>query len=109
MNFGETGPGVTLGYSGLNIERGTVNNFWFGFDEVRDKFTVGTITALNQVQIATTQVLATRADSLTDQSIVKWDNSLNQFIDSGKLISDLDNVAYTNINNNFSITQTFGE
>ncbi len=108
MNFGETGPGVTLGYSGLNIERGTVNNFWFGFDEVRDKFTVGTITALNQVQIATTQVLATRADSLTDQSIVKWDNSLNQFIDSGKLISDLDNVAYTNINNNFSITQTFG-
>lgn len=105
MNDGEVGAGVTLGFAGFEYDRGTANNFFLGFDEVRDGVVVGEITALNPSQIATAQLLATRADSLTDQGLVKWDSTLNQFVNSGKLITDLDNIAYTDVNNNFSVTQ----
>ena len=85
MNDGEAGAGVTLGYSGFNIDRGSSNNFWFGFDEVRDRFTVGTITALSAAQIATTQVIATREDSPTSNGLAYWDNVNNRFSTSSDI------------------------
>ena len=103
LNDGELGAGVTLGYSGFEIDRGSENAFWFGFDEVRERFTVGRISGLTTSEMSKTQVLATRSDTLTDQSIVKWDSTLNQLIDSGALISDF---ALNNIDNNFNVSQT---
>lgn len=112
MNDGEVGAGVTLGYSGLNIERGSSNNYWLGFDEVRDAFTVGEITALSAPQIATTQIVATRIDSPTDTYVAVWDagnNRLN-FVDPATVgggggsvnIGTSDQIPYVNsVNNNF--------
>lgn len=107
MNDGEVGIGVTNGFAGFEIDRGTSDSFWFGFDEVRNRFTVGTITGQSAAQIATTQVLATRADSLTNNAILKWDATANQLVDSGHLDTELDNLAYTNVDNNSSVLQTF--
>ncbi len=75
MNAGEVGLGVTLGYSGLDIDRGSQNNFWFGFDEVRDMFTVGEISSLSALQIATTQVVATIQDSPNNGGIPYYDST----------------------------------
>ena len=97
MNDGEVSNGVINGFSGLEIDRGSEENFFFGFDEVRDSFVVGQVSDLNTTEIATTQVLATREDNIDDQSIVKWDDATKQFVDSGKTIADLDNIAYTNV------------
>ena len=79
MNYGEVGAGVTLGYSGLNIERGTLDNFWLGFDEVRDAFTIGQITELSAAQIATTQLVATREDTPLDGGHAVWNSANNRF------------------------------
>jgi len=38
LNKGETGPGITLRYSGLEIDRGTLDNASFYFDENDDSF-----------------------------------------------------------------------
>jgi len=88
MNDGETGAGVTLGYSGLNIDRGTSNNYWFGFDEVRNRFTVGQISALDATNIASTQVVATREDSPTANGLPYWDSSNNRFSTSANATLD---------------------
>ncbi len=47
LNAGEEGAGVTSGFAGLNIDRGTLKNYWFGFDEVRKRFTIGKVSDLN--------------------------------------------------------------
>jgi hypothetical protein len=60
LNQGETGAGVTLGTSGIEIERGTETNKTFVWNETTDKWTVG----------AETFVAATvEATTLTDGSI----------------------------------------
>jgi len=41
LNSGETGAGVTKTYSGLKIDRGTVNPFFIVYDETYDYLTVG--------------------------------------------------------------------
>jgi len=79
MNDGEGGAGVSLGYSGLNVDRGTENNYWLGFDEVRDRFTVGQIATLDAANIATTQVVATREDTPTVNGLPYWDDTNNRF------------------------------
>jgi hypothetical protein len=88
MNDGEVGSGVTLGYSGLHIDRGGLDNFWLGFDEVRDLFTVGQITALSAGQIATTQVVATREDGPNDNGIAFWDSTQDLFETSSLFVYD---------------------
>ena len=44
LNKGETAAGVTLGTSGIEVERGTVANKTFVWDEATDKWTLGTET-----------------------------------------------------------------
>lgn len=99
MNNGEVGAGVTLGYSGLNIERGSADNFWFGFDEVRNAFSMGTITALSAPQIATTQLVATRIDSPTDGYIPYWENAQSRlnFDSFSNLLTASDITGMSNI------------
>lgn len=44
LNKGEAGAGVTLGTSGIEVERGTETNKTFVWDEATDKWTLGTET-----------------------------------------------------------------
>lgn len=41
LNFGETGAGVTLGYSGIQIDRGSLSDGLFVFDEASDSWLIG--------------------------------------------------------------------
>lgn len=43
INSGETGNGVSKYASGIEIDRGTANNLFIGFDETRDKLVTGLI------------------------------------------------------------------
>jgi hypothetical protein len=38
LNFGETGAGITLGYSGIQIDRGTLSQVSFLYDEAADSW-----------------------------------------------------------------------
>lgn len=42
LNVGETGPGISLRYSGLEIDRGTVDPVSFYYDENDDSFNIAT-------------------------------------------------------------------
>jgi hypothetical protein len=95
MNDGEAGAGVTLGYSGHYIDRGSANPYWMGFDEVRNTFTIGELTALNSTQIATTQAIATREDSPTINGIAVWSNTDNRFNTTVDLI--LNSISAANV------------
>ena len=79
INDGEVGAGVTLGYAGTYIDRGSANPYFFGYDEVRDGFVVGEITELSTAQIATAQMIATREDNPTDGGIAVWTDSEKRF------------------------------
>lgn len=83
QNDGEVGAGVTLGFSGTEVDRGTENNYFQGFDEVRDAYVIGMITSLIPAQIATCLVLAARADSIADDNLLKWDNTGKKIVDTG--------------------------
>jgi hypothetical protein len=108
INDGEVGAGVTLGYAGTYIDRGSANPYFFGFDEVRDGFVVGEITELTTAQIAAnTQLLATRQDNPTNGYFAKWNDSASRFdtveIDYSDLTGTPTFSAYT-LNSNAAIT-----
>jgi hypothetical protein len=71
LNKNETGPGVTAGTAGLEIERGTATNYKFIFDEPTDTFRVGMDGSL--------QPVATREDSPISSGIAIWNNTLKRF------------------------------
>ncbi|WP_251961573.1 hypothetical protein [Salinibacter ruber] len=76
LNKGETGNGVTAGFSGWDVDRGTLDNFSFGFDEERDRFVAGK---------SNRQVLATREDSPTAGGVPFWDDVDNRLETSSSL------------------------
>lgn len=41
INEGETGAGVTAGFAGIEVDRGTAQNFMFGFNESDGMFKIG--------------------------------------------------------------------
>jgi len=88
VNYGEPNAGVTLGYAGLRIDRGSDSSYFFGFDEVRDRFTIGKISNLTALQIATTQVVATREDTPVENGIAYWDLPNKRFSTSQDLLFD---------------------
>ena len=58
LNYGEAGAGVTLGTSGIEIERGTETNKTFVWNEATDKWTLGTETLVaGTVEAAFTGIL----------------------------------------------------
>jgi hypothetical protein len=58
INDGEVGAGVTNGFAGVEVDRGTETNFEYGFDEVTDKFSAGTIG--NRKDMATEEYVNSR-------------------------------------------------
>lgn len=101
LNFGETGSGISSGFSGLVIDRGTATDYQIIFRESDQTVRIG--------EIGTTQALATREDNPLDGGIAVWDQGTFKFVSTDILNSNLqlsgDNTfSGTNI---FSGTNTF--
>ena len=99
INGGEVGPGVTKGFAGLRVDRGSANDFMFVFDEVRDRFVVGTVTSETSGQVATLQVVATREDSPINGGYAVYNSAQNRFdtVTSESITGHLD-ARYVNVN-----------
>jgi len=75
LNYGEVGPGVTDGTAGIEIDRGSLTDYRFVFDEASDTFRVGEIGAL--------QPVATREDSPVSMAVPWWNGTAFQFQTAG--------------------------
>ena len=93
LNRLETGSGVTLNQSGIEIDRGTLENYRIIFNESDDTFRVGAI--------SNTQVVTTREDSPLENGLMTWNNSEKR-IDSKNTISI--NVTFLSTSNSTSST-----
>jgi hypothetical protein len=80
INYGETGPGVTAGWAGIEVDRGTETNYQFLFYEDTDTFRIG--------EIGNLQAVATREDSPIDGGIAFWNASEFRFDTSSFLTTD---------------------
>ncbi|PXY01393.1 hypothetical protein DF185_07875 [Marinifilum breve] len=74
INDGEVGSGVSSGFAGWRVDRGTATDFDFGFDEVRKRFVVGKTDGNREV-------VATIQDNPTDGSALVYDGS-NHYLKS---------------------------
>lgn len=81
LNSGETGAGITSGFSGLVIDRGTLDDYQIIFRESDQTIRAG--------EIGDTQALATREDNPLDQGIAVWDQSAFRFKSTDTLDSNL--------------------
>lgn len=63
LNFGETGAGVTLQYSGIEIERGSLSNTRFAWDEFDDTWNLTIAGGYSGSQLRLQKILT---DSATD-------------------------------------------
>ena len=79
INYGETGAGVTAGFSGWEIDRGTATYYRFGYSESPGYFQVGKVGDL--------QTVATREDVPLSNGFARWNATLKRF----------DTVAINNI------------
>lgn len=78
LNSGEVGAGVTNNIAGIEIDRGSLNNYQFIFDESTDTFRIG--------EIGSTQAVATREDFPQALGVMFWDSSTSKLIASDKVI-----------------------
>lgn len=78
LNKNESGSGVTLNQSGLEIERGSSENYRMIFNESDDTFRIG--------PISTTQAVATREDDPLDNGFMIW-NETQKRLDSTNTFS----------------------
>jgi len=73
VNYGETGAGVSKGYAGLKVDRGTEDDYVFVFAEATDTFRIG---IANESGLPTgTQAVATREDTPTGYGVPFWNGS----------------------------------
>jgi len=80
VNSGETGAGVTLINAGMEVDRGTLTNYQFVFNETDDAFKVGEVGSL--------QIVATRQDSPTNTGLAYWNNTASRFDTSASIVFD---------------------
>lgn len=78
LNDGESGDGVTAGEAGIEIDRGTLDNYQFVFEENDDNFQVG--------QVDDLQPVATRESSPESEGIPYWDGSNYRFKTNSGLV-----------------------
>lgn len=71
INYGETGAGVTAGFSGWEIDRGTATHYRFGYSESPGYFQVGKVGDL--------QTVATREDVPLSNGFARWNATLKRF------------------------------
>lgn len=75
VNAGEAGAGVTAGEAGIQVDRGSLTDYQFLFDESVDLFRIGEIGSL--------QAVATRQDSPTDAGMAFWNDAQKRYDNSG--------------------------
>jgi len=66
INSNEVGAGVTAGTAGIEVERGSVTNYQFLFDEPQDNFRIGMAGSL--------QAVATREDTPNANGLAFWNS-----------------------------------
>lgn len=95
INGGEVGAGVTAGFAGIEVDRGTEDNYQFLFRESDDTFVVGVTGSL--------QAVATREDSPIDGGIAVWNDSLSRFdtLPASTLVTDADKITITQVGHSF--------
>ena len=83
INAGEVGAGVTAGEAGIEVDRGSLTNYFFLFDESDDSFKIGETGDLQKV--------ATREDSPLPDGIAVWNAAESRFdtVAPSSLASDL--------------------
>lgn len=67
VNNGELGAGVSAGTAGMEVDRGTLDNYYFEFDETSDSFKIGLSGSLQKV--------ATREDNPLDVGLAVWNDT----------------------------------
>ena len=72
INSGETGSGVTAGFAGIKVDRGSSPNYEIQWNEDQGNFRVG--------QTGQTQAVATREDTPTNYAIATWDAPNFRFV-----------------------------
>ena len=85
INNGETGSGVTAGSAGIEVDRGTENNYQFIFNEANDSFQVG--------EVGDLQSVATREAAPINDYFAKWNDTEKRF-DTVNLETEIDNIGY---------------
>jgi hypothetical protein len=73
INEGETGAGVTAGFAGIEVDRGTEQNFMFGFNEPDGMFKIGK--EGNMFDVALRQPVG----DMTDGMFASWDAATKTF------------------------------
>ena len=88
INSGETGSGVTAGFAGLVIKRGTSPDYEIQWNEITQNFRVG--------QTGQTVALAGREDNPINGYIAVWNSALTMFVTTTSIASITNsNSAYT--------------
>lgn len=93
LNRLETGSGVTLNQSGLEIERGILENYRIVYNELDGSLRTGLISNL--------QAVATREDTPLTNGIMMW-NNVTKRLDSRNVISN--DIYSTSTTNSISTT-----
>jgi hypothetical protein len=88
VNAGEVGAGLTgERYAGIEVDRGSEENYFFVYDEVENNFRVGISGSL--------QAVATREDDPTDQYIAFWNAAEYRFDTEGGIsVHDIASQEY---------------
>jgi hypothetical protein len=85
VNYGEVGPGVTAGTAGLQVDRGSLPDYFFVFAEDTDTFRVG--------ELGDTQAVATREDSPVEGVMPYWNDVEKRFDTAGDTFIFIDQTA----------------
>ena len=89
LNNGEKGSGVTKGTSGIEVDRGSADNFLFVFDEADDRFKAGYANSLQPIMLRDAE------SSLVANKFLYWD-ATNKISKTREIvISDISNLHNT--------------
>jgi len=81
LNSGETGAGVSNHTAGIMVDRGSLSEYTFIFDEYTDTFRIGETSSTvddNIINTGSTQAVATRQDVIFDNSFLFWNNTTSR-------------------------------
>jgi hypothetical protein len=81
LNKNESGSGVTLNQAGLEINRGSLENYRIVFNELDDTTRIG--------RISNTQAVATREDDPLDSGFMIWNETLKRLDSTNTFSLDL--------------------
>ncbi len=89
VNSGETGSGVSLIYAGIEVDRGSLDNYRFVLDD-----TVTSNPLFKVGAIGDYQAVATRQDSPNSSGVTYWNDTIKRFDTSTSLLFDGTTLKY---------------